>query len=362
MPNGAAKSDLTTQQKLRRTWRLIRVIALQFRVFFLWTTVAFFGSTLVLYNIYPVKELPPHHHSLLGIAYDTLQMIFFQAPIPFVDDWRLAPLFFGLPLLGLVVIAEGVVHLGNLLFQHRMYSREWQEMLAATFENHIIVCGLGNVGFRVVQRLRRMGEQVVCIERDSDSPFLAEMEKYDVPILIGDARNVQTLENASINKCKALIAVTNDDLANLEAALSARELLPNLRVVIRIFDQKLANKIEKSFGINCVFSTSALSAPVFAQSALSGNILASFEFGDTLVNAFQMVVASDSAVLGMTVDNVRAKFEVTVLMHQRNGQVDWNPPPDTKLNLGDKLLIITDNKSVHELLGSETQAFCNVQS
>ncbi len=347
------KYKVPLSKRLSRFFALARVLANEFRGFLICSTGAFAVSTLILYNLYPLKELPPHHHSLLGIAYDTLQMIFFQSPIPFVDDWRLTPLFFGLPILGLLVIAEGVVHLGNLLLQHKLYTREWQEMLAATFENHIIVCGLGNVGFRVVQQLRRYGEDVICIERDGESSFVQEMQHYEVPVLIGDARNVQLLEKACVKAARAIIAVTDNDLANLEAALNARELCPGMRVVIRMFDQRLAKKIEKSLGINCAFSASALSAPVFAQAALSGNILASFEFGGTVVNAFQISIASVSPLAGMTIDEVRQKHEVTVLMHQRNGTVDWNPSPGTNLAAGDRLLVMADNTDVHRLLKTE---------
>lgn len=336
-----------------RTIRLLKVLGLQFRVFFIVTVCAFIASACILYYVYPKHELPPHHHTFMGMAYDTLQMIFFESPIPFVDDWRLAPLFFGLPILGLVVIAEGVVHLGNLLFQRKMYTREWQEMLAATYEDHIIVCGLGNVGFRVVQHLRKLDEEVVCIEGNAEGSFIPEMEKYDTPVLIGDVRNVKMLENANIKRAKALIAVTDNDLANLETALNARELHPGIRVVIRMFDQKLAQQIEKSFGIHCAFSTSALSAPVFAQSALSGNILGSFEFAGTVVNAFQLIVDEKSPLLGLTVEDIRKDYESTVLMHQRNGSVDWNPPSTTSLAANDRLLIMSDNQHVHNLLTVE---------
>lgn len=305
----------------------------------------------MLYNFYPVKELPAHHHSLLGLAYDTLQMVFFQSPIPFVDDWRLIPLFFGLPLLGLIVIAEGVVNLGQLLFGQRTNSKEWQEMLAATFENHIVLAGLGNVGFRVVEHLRKCGEDVVCIEKNADAKFIADMARLDVPVLIGDVTNSQLLEDAAIRKAKAFMALTDDDLANLEAALTVRELMPKLRTVIRMFDQRLAQKIEKSFGINCAFSTSALAAPVFAQAAISGNILASFEFGGSLVNAFQLDIGDNHALNGMDVNAARHKYEVTVIMHERSGSVDWNPPPTTTLATGDKVLIMADNKNIQNFLG-----------
>ncbi len=254
-------------------------------------------------------------------------------------------------MLGLIVIAEGVVNLGQLLFGQRTYSKEWQEMLAATFENHIVVAGLGNVGFRVVEHLRKCGEEVVCIEKNADAKFMSDMARMDVPVLIGDITNSQLLEDASIGKAKAFMALTDDDLANLEAALTVREVMPQLRTVIRMFDQRLAQKIEKSFGIDCAFSTSALAAPVFAQAAISGNILASFEFGGSIVNAFQLEIIDKHALHGMDVDAVRHKYEVTVIMHNRAGSLDWNPPPATTLATGDKVLIMADNKNIQNFLG-----------
>jgi voltage-gated potassium channel len=329
---------------------LIKVVVRQFRFFIICSGLAFLASALLLYYLYPLKELPVHHHSFLGVAYDTLQMTFFETPIPFVDDWRLVPVFFGLPLLGLLVVCEGVVELGHLLIQHRTNSKEWQEMKAATFENHIVVAGLGNVGFRVMEHLRRCGESVVCIERNAESSFIPELEQYDVPVLIGDCRNAQIMEKANIRNAKAFLAVTDDDLANIESALTAQEEAPGIRIVIRVFDQRLAKKVQKSFGINSAFSASALSAPVFAQAALSSNLLASFEFSGTVVNAFQLTVEEKSPLKDKTIDEVRHAFEVTFLMHERNGHLDWNPPPETILQVRDHVLIMADNKNIQMFL------------
>lgn len=324
----------------------------EFRIFIYSSSIAFLVSTCMLYYLYPIKELPDHHHTFLGVAYDTLQLTFFQTPIPFIDDWRLVPIFFGLPILGLLVITEGLVKLGNLLLQRRNYSREWQNMLAASYENHIVVAGMGNVGFRVMQHLRRHGEMVVCIERNAESSFLCELEKYDVPAIIGDAKTELVLEKANLSKAKAFLAVTNDDLANIEAALTVREKIPGIRVVIRVFDQRLAKKVENLFGINSAFSASALAAPVFAQAALSSNLLASFDFGGSVVNAFQLTIADGSPLKEMQIDQVRDKYEVTILMHQRNGNLDWNPPPNTILKVADRVLIMADNKNIQTFISS----------
>jgi voltage-gated potassium channel len=342
--------------RVRRALGLARVLLLQFRIFLISTTCAFFISAMLLYNLYPLKEEPTHHHSFLGVAYDTLQMTFFQTPIPFVDDWRLVPVFFGLPILGLLVVCEGMVEIGHLLIQRRTYSKEWQEMVASTFDNHIVIAGMGNVGFRVMEHLRRYNESVVCIERDGESSFLPELEKYEVPCVIGDCKNVPLLKKANIAKAKAFLAVTNDDLSNIEAALTVRELNPNVRIVIRVFDQRLAQKVQKSFGIDCAFSASALSAPVFAQAALSSNLLASFEFAGTVVNAFQLTLEANSPLKDLHIDKVREQFEVTILMHERNGNLDWNPPPETSLLTGDKILIMADNKNVQMFFANEKEA------
>ena len=330
-------------QRFSRFIRLIRVLFIEFRSFFLCLVAAMALASFILYQFYPRSELPHQAMTWMQALYYAWLMIFFQTPLAYVEDWRIVPLYFGLPLLGLITVAEGVVHLGNLLFHSKRFSSEWQNMLAATFENHIVVCGLGNVGVRVVQHLHRLKENAVVIEQTPESRFINEMEKYDVPVLIGDARDVKVLENANIKKAKAIIAVTNNDLVNLEAVLTAREYSPGIRVVIRMFDQKLAKKIEKSLGISGAYSSSARSARLFAQAAISLDIVDSFEFAGTYINAIQVVIEPNMPLVGQTVDELRRRHEVTVLLHEKHdGELDWNPSPSNVLTVGDRLLIMTD--------------------
>lgn len=335
----------------RKAYLLLRVLLREFRGFLIVLGVAVFSSITLLYSFYPSQLLSSGKHmTLLESAYYTLLMIFFESPLQYVEDYRLSPLFFLLPILGLVTIAEGVVHLGNLLFQHKRYSREWQKMIAETMENHVVVCGLGNVGVRVVQHLRRFSEEVVAVESNPEARFVSEVAGYNVPVLFGDVRDSNILEQASITKAKAIIAVTDNDLANLEAALTARELNGDIRIVIRMFDQKLAKKLEKFMGIGGAYSSSARSARLFAQAAISGDILDSFEFGGTIINAVQLQVEANTIIVGQTIDDLRTGYEVTVLCHEsKDGQVDWNPAPGNSLGVGDKLLIMTDREGVKRL-------------
>jgi Trk K+ transport system NAD-binding subunit len=343
------KSIQELREKAKRFALVLRVLVDQFKEFLITVICAFATSTWILHNFYPKDLLPQHKISWIDNAYYTWQLIFFQTPLTFVDDWRVAPLFFILPMVGLLVVAEGVVRLGNLLFHYKRYSREWQSMIASTLDNHIVVCGLGNVGVRVVQHLHKRGELVVAIERNHDSRFVAEMQGYNVPVLIGDVRDLGLLERVNIRGAKALIAVTDSDLVNIEAALTAKEVCPDLRIVLRLFDQKLANKVEKVLGINSAFSASALAATVFAQAAISGDIIDSFEFGGSVVNAIGVSVSPKSKLVGKDIEYVRQEFQVTVLMHERQGKLQWNPPPGELISEMDKLLVMTDADGIKRL-------------
>ncbi len=338
------------KNKLGQLALLLKVILREFRDFFIWTLTVVVLSSWLLYYFYPKPELPHHLLTWVEATYFTWSMIFFNNPLPFIDHWLLSPLFFVLPIIGLVIVAEGVVRLGNLLLQHKRYSREWQNMIASVSENHIVVCGLGNVGIRVVEHLTMLGETVVAIEKSEKGRFLKEAEAHGAAVLRGDARDTSILENAHIAKAKAIVAVTDDDLANIEIALSAREANGKIRLIVRMFDQKLAKMVEKSLGIDGAYSSSARSSRLFAQAAISKNILDSFQFGGTVINAYELAVAANTILVGTTVDEVRRKYEVTVLLHEKiGGQLDWNPSPSNSLSVGDKLLIMTDRQGIERL-------------
>src|SRR5690606_1858856 len=104
----------------------------------------------------------------------------------------------------------------------------------------------------------------------------------------------------NIRAAKSIILATSDDLANLELALDARKANPSVRVVLRMFDQELAQKVKDSFGIPVSFSTSALAAPLFATSSTDKSIINSFYIGEQLQVVAEMTVRGDSQLVGRT--------------------------------------------------------------
>lgn len=139
--------------------------------------------------------------------------------------------------------------------------------------NHIIVCGLGTVGLKIVDTLISLDEKVLVIENKTNNFLLKELEKRSIPFMIANATEEQTLIDANIKDAKSIICAINGDLTCLEIGLNARSIIPNIRVILRIFDDELAKKIQKHFHIQIALSTSALCARSFIALALQGNII-----------------------------------------------------------------------------------------
>lgn len=120
----------------------------------------------------------------------------------------------------------------------------------SALSGHLIICGLGHVGNRILNLASSLGEQSVVITLETSEAWLAGVGGK-VPLIFGDARNPELLARAGIERAKAILIVTNDDLANVSIALDARRVNPDLSVVVRIFDQELAAHLDDMWARGC---------------------------------------------------------------------------------------------------------------
>lgn len=208
-------------------------------------------------------------------------------------------------------------------------------------KDHTVVCGLGEVGFRVLENLSSAGEELVVVEVDEESLFLPEAEARKVPVLVGDMRQRAVLERAGIEHAGALIACSNRDLVNLEAALHARELNPDIRVVLRIFDPALARRVEVGFGFETASSSSALAAPSFARAALDRGATGSLWIDGELMLELEIDVGRGSRLDGMGSERLRRELGLSILAH-RPADGEQRRPPEKAFTIGagDHLVVV----------------------
>ena len=92
--------------------------------------------------------------------------------------------------------------------------------------------------------LHALGVPCVGVEHDDGAVGIAVARALRIPVVFADARTPGVLADVHVERARAVMAVTNDDLANLQCGLAAREHSPGLRVVLRIFDPHLAERLD----------------------------------------------------------------------------------------------------------------------
>lgn len=131
-------------------------------------------------------------------------------------------------------------------------------------EHHVVVCGAGNVGTRVIEFLLELGQAVVVIEPQPNARVLELARSRRIDLLASDAADDDTLAFCNLSRAKGLVAATNSDTANLEAALGGLAHNAQLPVVLRIGDIEFANSVARNFSLAKSYATSDLTAPVIA--------------------------------------------------------------------------------------------------
>ncbi len=253
-----------------------------------------------------------------------------------------------LPVVGLLFVAEGVVKLGISAFRKADNPLVWIPMLASTSRKHIILCGLGTVGYRVLEELLALDEQVFVIERNPTAEFVSLARSKGAEVLIGDARAEDQLRLMNLDKARAIIIATNDDLANLEIAMDVREMHAHIPIVLRLFDQRLADKVGHVIGIELSVSTSKLAAPLFACAALDKRVVGTHRLGEILLVVLQLDPGPGSPLVGCSVGDVVTRHAITVVALETAAGWDAHPAPTRTIMPGRKLQILLPGGRVHE--------------
>jgi Trk K+ transport system NAD-binding subunit len=218
---------------------------------------------------------------------------------------------------------------------------------------HVIICGLGAIGFRAVEELLRYGEQVVVIERDPANRFVRAVRRLGAPVIIADAGVKEVLSEAHAATSRAVIASTDEDLTNLAIALLVRELHPHHRIVLLLGDPQLATMLREAADVRYALSVPMLAAPAFLASLFGDRVLSVFQVCGRLFAVIDLVIQAgdpfvDHSVRAMSVDyHLQA---VAVLPAQ-------GPPPSPllagRLSAGDRLVGIIALTDLERLLRRE---------
>ncbi len=216
---------------------------------------------------------------------------------------------------------------------------------------HVVVCGLGNVGFRCVEELVRLGRPVVAVDKVNDNPFAATVRRMGVPVLIGDATVPELLRQVRVSSARAVIAATSNELVNLEIGLLVREVDPTLRVVVRLADADFAAAVRDAADIRYAVSVPALAAPAFVAALLGDRVQALVTAGGKPLAVVELKVeADDERLCGRPLTVVAAEFEAVPVGLAGQPPFAVTQSAEHTLAAGDRLTVVVGLGNLPQLL------------
>jgi TrkA-N domain len=169
---------------------------------------------------YPVAGHPTGHPTLghgAFVAYWSFKNFLMpEFPDERAMPWELHVARFLAPI---VAGWAGLSALG-LLFRDRV-----QQMGIPLMHGHVVICGLGKyVGIVFLRHLREKHVRVVVVEFKADNPNIELCRSLGVPVIVGDAQRLKTLQAAGAHRARRVLAVTDDDGINTQIVATWREL------------------------------------------------------------------------------------------------------------------------------------------
>ncbi|OPX20187.1 MAG: potassium channel protein [Desulfobacca sp. 4484_104] len=222
-----------------------------------------------------------------------------------------------------------------------------------SLKNHYIVCGYGRIGEVIAKELRQAGIPLVVIENRPEA--IAKLERGGYLYLEGDASDEEILQVAGVTQARGLVAVVSSDADNVYIILTARTLNPGLLIVARAGEEGSEQKLLRA-GADKVVSPYMLGGYRLAQTILRPNVVNFIEIamhGEVDLTLEEIPVGGTSEIIGRPLKDsgIRQKLGLIIVAIKRaDGQMLFNPPPDTHILLGDTLIAIGPRAKLDQLI------------
>ncbi|MCL5284079.1 MAG: NAD-binding protein [Armatimonadetes bacterium] len=221
-----------------------------------------------------------------------------------------------------------------------MNSQSIPRSIEQPWRDHIVLCGLGHVGFRILETLSALGEDVVVITASTKPDWLRRAEHLGRLTIIADARSEDILIEAGVSSARIILAVTNDDLTNIEIALDAKRINPKIEVVMRLLDEQLAESVERDLGVRKVLNPSALAAPAIVAAALGDRVHRTFRVEGCRVQIESLIIEKGSSFADLSLsDFATAVKAIPIALKRPGSDLEFHPPASSVIEAGDEVLV-----------------------
>ncbi|WP_445548421.1 MULTISPECIES: potassium channel family protein [unclassified Frankia] len=208
-------------------------------------------------------------------------------------------------------------------------------VLSGHMSGHVVVCGLTNLGYRIAEQLHVAGVPVVVIEGRGATALRRRLQRWGVPVLADSTHTGEALLQASVRDAAALIACHDTDLDNLETALVATEIAPEVRLVVRVANTQLGEQLSAALPTTRVLNLAEKAGHSFVEACIRSDVRHAFRLGSEVFAVVDVPVSSSGAF--------RQIFgNLTPVALRRSGErlAEVCPSRDAPVAVGDHLALL----------------------
>jgi voltage-gated potassium channel len=240
---------------------------------------------------------------------------------------------------------------GGTLLERR--ERKRHARMLENLNDHFILCGFGRMGEIIAREFARQSVPFVVIERSVERMHVAMDQGFLA--VEADASNEEVLRRVRIDRARGFVAAVSTDAENVYAVLSARLLKPDLFIVGRAESEDARVKLKRA-GADRVISPYHLGGLQLAQTALRPAVVDFVQLATSSdnmnLNLEQVRIGAGSTLDGCSLiaAGLRQRFGVVVVgIRRADGQMDFNPEPETAMHAGDDLVVLGRAQSLKDL-------------
>jgi Trk K+ transport system NAD-binding subunit len=203
-------------------------------------------------------------------------------------------------------------------------------------QDHIVIVGLGRVGREVANLLLEMKQAIVGItlNSDFDPTILPKM-----PLVTGSIE--ESLKNVNLDKAKSVAIVTDDEILNLEVALTTRKINPQSYLVIRTTGDTFSQQLSQILPQSQILGTYAVAAEAFTGAAFGENIIYLFRWGQKTILVTEYEIEAGDTLNGSSIGDIAYGYRVVPILHQREREASKLMPEDyLNLRIGDRIVVL----------------------
>jgi len=233
------------------------------------------------------------------------------------------------------------------------YGKRRKKRMINQLNDHFIVCGFGRVGRNASSELQRAKAPFLVVDRNEHR--VEQAMRAGMLAVVADATRDESLREVGVLRARGLMAALPSDAENLFIILSAKTLNPNLNVVTRASEEEAETKLRRA-GADVVFAPYTMAGQRLAQALVRPHVVQFLDFATSgmgpRIKLEQVRVAAGTPYVSRTLGEMLKQRDpgvIVLAIHKADAQMIFNPPPETRIEAGDFLIVLGEQPNLDRL-------------